>query len=288
LRYSIGNKLAQQIIPYAKNANWHNIDSLHSKARIALIINTLLKRTHHLLLGPADFLLGYINAAFSKKSGLFITLIGPDGSGKSTSAKNLIASFEHCFSKTCYNHGHFKILPELKTFKKPSSLIKHLSQKNDQQINFNLQKPENPNPQKPYNIFKAAVYLLYYFLDYLLGHFKILWANAKGDMVIFDRYFYDYIYQPAFKKLPKCLTTALLKLLPAPDIIIYLKCEPEQITTRKPELTCEAIASQQKTIEKLLTKLNHAITINTQKNIDEANREIHNAVIEHLKSKNNK
>lgn len=282
IRWSLGDHISKNLISEAKKGNWENVNKQCSNVRFALVKSALLRNPLKMFFGVLHFLFGYIYGSFAKSSGLFITLIGPDGSGKSTIANGLTKSFNQIFSKITYYHGHFKILPELKAYKNPGSLIDHFIKKKQPAINYEFQQGDHANMGKPYNFFKAMMYLLYYLWDYFLGHFKVLFSRAKGDMIIFDRYFYDYIIQPSFDKLPKWLVFLIMKMLPKPNLVIYLKCDPQVIHQRKPELTVELITKQQKKIEWLLDKFNAAVTIDTSKDTEEARKELFSVIIDRL------
>ena len=162
IRCGLSDQIAKNLISEAKKGNWENVNKQCSNIRFALVKRTLLKNPLKIFLGVLHFLFGYIYGSFAKSSGLFITLIGPDGSGKSTIANGLAESFNQIFSKITYYHGHFKILPELKAYKNSDSLIDHFTKKKQHGINFEFQQGDNANMGKPYNFFKAIMYMFYY------------------------------------------------------------------------------------------------------------------------------
>jgi len=181
---------------------------------------------------------------FIKSRGIFFILIGPDGSGKSTTANNLIESeIKRFFQKKYYFHGHFPYLPEMKkivsVFKKNKSL-------NTSSPEFNL--------SKSFGTLRSMIYPIYYGFNYFLGHFFIWKEKARAGLIIFDRYFYDYYLQSQFINCPRWLLRIIEKIIPKPDMIIFLKNKPEIIHSRKTELPIEEIQRQSYICEQIVKR----------------------------------
>jgi len=214
--------------------------------------------------------------SFLFPSGLFIVLIGPDGSGKSTLSNSLRNELEYqLFNRVRYYHGHFEILPRLR-----SVMTKLKGKKRHGDTD-----EKGPILVKPHSPFKASLYILYYGLDYFLGLFTSRFFRSKNDLVLFDRYFYDYEMQPIWKNTPKWLLKFVNFFVPKPDLYVFLLANPEDIHNRKPELSVEQIKYQQKVMGKLMERLNPYIVIDTSQDLKDSTYEIVDKMVDLLKER---
>lgn len=212
--------------------------------------------------------------AFVKPPGLFITLIGPDGSGKSTLCKMIEEKLkDQLFNRVRYYHGHPEILPRLGVIK-----AKLLSEPlPESSASPSLRLPEKGNPHHP---IKGCLYVLYYTLDYFLARLPFRFHRARNDLILFDRYFYDYTMQPLWERTPRWFLKLASLFIPKPDLFVFLMADPRVIHARKPELTPEEIAGQQSQMQKLMTDLNPSIVIDTTENVEGAVSSLTNALVE--------
>jgi len=238
-----GRKYGKIILELAKNGNWETLEKKTNKLRTILLIRSFLQP-----LSQFKWWLRYFCAQFRRffvnSRGIFLVFIGPDGSGKSTTANNLIESeIKRFFQKKYYFHGHFPYLPEMKkivsVFKKNKSL-------NTSSPEFNL--------SKSFGTLRSMIYPIYYGFNYFLGHFFIWKEKARAGLIIFDRYFYDYYIQSQFINCPRWLLRIIEKIIPKPDMIIFLKNKPEIIHSRKTELPIEEIQRQSYICEQIVKR----------------------------------
>ena len=230
-------------------------------------VNSVGKTTIALL----DYAVKYIKDAFRKKS-FFVVLIGPDGSGKTTLAKKLINEVKEktcCFTSSYYLHGRFGIIPNLAT----------LMGKEKEETNVMKFGVEQTQDLEPHSVLRIVIYMMYYSIDFTLGYFKLLRMRFSHKIIVADRYFYDYFYQEHFKKYPKILYFLYMKMLPAPDLVIFLKADAEAIYARKPELSIERINTQQENIQKLLTDIDNSVIIDSSKELEQTYNEIRNNIV---------
>lgn len=196
--------------------------------------------------------------------GLFVVIIGPDGSGKTTVAdaieKECLAAHSMMTTRI---HGGFNILPRLKILRKAFAAL--------------LRKEMRPDPDytikhsgaivKPHNLLRSFVYLTYYYWDYLLGHFYVRKQIKLGRLILADRYFYDYFYQRGNMNLPHGFLKVLCNFIPKPDILIFLNADAQAIYHRKNELTTDEIERQQKIITKIISWLPNSITVESNQHL---------------------
>lgn len=210
-----------------------------------------------------------------KNRSILIVLIGPDGSGKTTIAdmiKNCSTINNH-FYKKFYFHTNFPILPRMRKIGEWLGFLKK----------ENAAYSPSSRQIEPLPFFKSMLYPIYYGLNYFLGHFWIWKQKANGGaLIIFDRYFYEYFIQPSFIKCPRWLLKIILKIIPKPDILVFIKSEPEQVFLRKQELSLEEIKRQLKICEKIVARDKNGVIIENT-DIDKAVEQIQKLIIERLK-----
>ena len=139
---------------------------------------------------------------------IIISLMGVDGSGKTTLAKKLLKTFKG--SK--YLHLKPYIL-----FQDRRTVIK------------------NPHQQKKSSLFLSLLRLLSWLISYKFFFF----LNQKKIIYIFDRYAHDIVVDPLRYKhsLSLDLTNFILNFFPKPDLWIFLNPSLKIIDSRKQELS---------------------------------------------------
>ena len=172
--------------------------------------------------------------------GLFVVLVGPDGVGKSTAA-SLTTSLLQTAHPTRHIHLGFRpgILPSKKDFhmKRVATSSLQTSEKG----HWRFKTP-------------SLIRLLYNTLDYILGYYlRIRPLLVRGNILIVERYYYDYLVLLPRKVAgaPSWLARLLLYFVPKPDMLVLLYCNPETIHKRKDELSIPEIERQSTEFETL-------------------------------------
>jgi len=172
-----------------------------------------------------------------KPTGFFIVLMGPDGSGKSTIATHLQTNLSPVFRKTSTFHWRPNVF-----------------NKKDNKVAVG-----NPHAYESRGKFHSFLKLLYYVIDYLIGYYvKILPAKIKSTLIIFDRYYYDFLMDKTRYRMdvPEWLIKIFIKVIPTPDIVFFLEGDPKILYERKKEIDVDEIKAQihkSIEIEKLLS-----------------------------------
>lgn len=272
-----GFQIGTFIVNMAKEGNWHELEKRSKYLRRTLIKNAIIEKPFIQSKHWTTYLWGQLKKYFLPGSGIFLVLIGPDGSGKSTTSEMLIESeVKKLFQRKIYFHGHFSYLPELKK-------VASIFFKGKQKIAV---KSESPGQQlKPFGMLRAMLYPIYYGMDYFLGHFSIWKEKARGGLIVFDRYFYDYMLQKPYENCPRWVINLIEKIIPKPDILIYLKNEPETIHKRKQELTTEEIARQSKICDEIVERSKNGFVIETSLSRDEVVDRIQRIIVEKVRRK---
>jgi thymidylate kinase len=255
--------------------NWGKIEHNYKKIRLIIIRSALKNHPFETTGNSFRFLSGhlfdYLNGK-KTRSRIFLCLIGPDGSGKSTIATGITVSMSDTFENVHYFHGHYNILPSLNTIVPQKIAINGEKQ---------LLKKESSIIKK----IIAVSLISYYSIDYLLGYYLCTPKRNQGDLIIFDRYFFDYMIQPGPISFHSYFFRIIGLLIPKPDIIIYPFAPPEVIFQRKPELTIDEIKHQSEICEKLVSILPHTYHVDNAGSLDSVILEIHNLIIKRIISK---
>lgn len=210
----------------------------------------------------------------SQPEGLIISFISPDGGGKSTLADEISNAIGWAFDGSI-QRLHWR--PGLLPF--PYRLLKPKEWKEPEPVNT------NPHGRPPQSGFLSFCRFLYYTADYLLGFIpKILWPKIKFNLVILDRYYYDFLIDRRWFNLniPEILPRFFLPLIPKPDMVFLLTGDPKEIYHRKKELRLEEIERQIIEIKKLARKLPNAYEIDNSRSLGEVVEEVKGIIINHL------
>ena len=145
---------------------------------------------------------------------MIIVFLGVDGSGKSTIIKDFCNEIENEWTEIKYVHF------------RPSYIVK--SHENNNPI---TNPHEGPNRGPIMSIIK----LLYFILEY--NYAFLMHYRKPGQLVIFDRYYYDILADPQRVKisLPAWVINFLMNFIPSPDLVFYLFAPVDILYERKKE-----------------------------------------------------
>ncbi len=271
---SFTKRAAKFVLEKVKNKKWQELEGQTNFLRWALFRKVLFKRHLFYLRDTVMFIWGRMKKYFFPKTGVLLVLLGPDGSGKSTIAEHILRSeiIRKLFMKKMYFHRQFDFLPPLR---------KYFSLFTKSKANH----PPAPLQTKTFGMFRAMVYPLYYGISYFLGHPLVWKQKACAGLMIFDRYFYDYLMQRELMKCPKWLIFWIAKLIPKPDILIYLRTQPEIIYDRKQELTMDEIQRQNEVCEKFTADFPGGFSIEASCTVEKIINQIEWLIVEKIKEK---
>lgn len=188
------------------------------------------------LSGPVAFL-GYRLRDQFRKRGLFLSISGPDGAGKTTVLDMVIAQLEAIYGADAIKYAHFRpeFLPRLAEVAKKARAVESVDENYDR-----------PHRAKPSGLAGSVARLGYYWLDYFGGYLqRVRPALKRREVMLFDRYYYDLIADPFRSriKLPMPVLRFFGGLLPLPDHAFFIEVDPNEIRRRKQELTIERIVA---------------------------------------------
>lgn len=177
--------------------------------------------------------------------GLFVVFVGPDGSGKSTIINKVATLLDKVYPSISIEHLHPKLLPRLQDIKKKIIIQKAEELKNSEWELRNQKK----------SFLKSLITVTYYTLNYILGYFFIILPKlVKGELVLYDRYCYDFLIDPKSKgiMLHELIVKMFLFLIPKPNKGIFLYVEPSRLINRKNEIPIEEVEVQIKRFRELV------------------------------------
>jgi len=191
------------------------------------------------------------------RSGLLAVFLSPDGGGKTSVARAVLERLATNFDKTKYLYWRPRVLPEIR------DLVRLRFRPKEARTNF------DPHGRKDQGRMVSYFRFFYYTLDFVLGFLKLGYLKYVGTLIVMDRYYYDFLIDRKrygfnmSDRLPKLL----VKIIPKPDLVIYLNNDARNLHSRKQELTLKELERQIEMFRRLITKLPNSYTINTDKSL---------------------
>ncbi len=158
-----------------------------------------------------------------RPTGLYVTICGVDGTGKSTLAGRLSEELGPAFRRTLRLHWRPDLLPRLGAI-----------------VGRPAPDADRPHEGEPSGTFTGLIRLLYYWMDHVLGYWLRIWpARVRSGLVIMERGFLDIKVDPRRYRLRAAgsLIDLLAKAVPRPDVELVLAAPPDLVHRRKRELS---------------------------------------------------
>lgn len=159
-----------------------------------------------------------------ERAGGVISIVGPDGSGKTTLIDGLM--------------GGVLAGGPILSIRFPSILPRH--SRSGGPIT-------DPHGKTPYPLWVSFAKSWYVFLDYLLGWCaRVRPFVRRGGWVVIQRGWWDIAVDPKRYRLtpPGRLLWLMGRVLPSPDLVLILEAPPEVVFARKTELSLQELERQ--------------------------------------------
>ncbi|GAA6744353.1 hypothetical protein Thermus71206_21970 [Thermus antranikianii] len=199
-------------------------------------------------------------------TGLWVAVLGPDGSGKSTLIANLEKDLKGAFRRT----ARFHLMPGL------------LRRRGDGR------PVTDPHGKPPRSLPASLLKLLYYLLDYNLGYWlKVRPALVRSSLVTFDRYYADLFVDPKRYRYsgPIWLACFVGRLIPKPDLFIILDLPAELAHARKPEVPLEEARRLRERYLELARSLPNAHVVDASKPLEEVVTEVERIILDYMSAR---
>lgn len=169
--------------------------------------------------------------------GVFLSVSGPDGSGKTTVIDMVVTQLCSIYGNGAVHYAHFRptMLPRIAEVATKVRAVETVDENYDR-----------PHRAKPSGLAGSAARLAYYWLDYMGGYFhSVRPVLRRRQVMLFDRYYFDMIADSLRSRiaLPMPLLLAMGRVLPLPQYAFFIHVKPAEIHRRKQELTMERIVA---------------------------------------------
>ena len=196
--------------------------------------------------------------------GVWIAVLGPDGSGKTSVINQLLDEFTREGRKSAL-YLHFR---------------PHFFQADAQALPVT-----DPHGRPPRGPLLSALKLLYYLLDFSLGYaLKVRPALGRNRLVVFDRYYDDILVDPAryrYGGSPHWVR-AIGALVPRPHLTVVLDAPVEILQMRKMEVAPEACAEARAGYLALAATLPCTLVVDAARPIEHVVAEVRALVVQQL------
>ena len=143
----------------------------------------------------------------------------------------------------------------------------------------------DPHESDPRSWLGSVLKVFYYGLDYFVGYWsRIRPLTVRTSLLVFDRYFHDMIVDPLRYRYagPSFLLRTVARLLPRPDLHLFLDADADTIHSRKAEVTPQETARQRRSYAGLATRVEPAAIVDASQSLERVVDDAADIVIEHL------
>lgn len=247
----IGSKYYSSFADAVNEKDFQRIIALRNNLIYAFFKKSFRKDKRNLLIGfVRRYYLGIYNAL--KNKGKFVVLVGPDGVGK-TSLSHVISNYlKDIFRDIKYFH----FIPN----KIISLDVKEILSAD--KLKFTNRKQSS---------FFSYVRILRNMMRFIFYYHRIIFFLYKQNLVIGDRYFFNYFLDPSSVKYfgAEWFVRLIYRIIPKPDYIFFVIADPETVQSRKQELSNNQIVCQINYLMQLQKTIKNSILIRNDFDIHE-------------------
>ncbi len=236
-------------LPQLRNLDWRN---------------TVPQRISRCLLGVVSNTWWLLRNWFCP-NGLLITILGPDGAGKTTLSTMIFDVFGPAFGPRKILLWRPEVLPRLS--------------RTDSAMDLPHSKPNRGG-------LESVLRILAIFLDYWVGHFMLVKPLlSRSGLIVYDRDLHDVLVDSRRYRYggPNWLPRLLIKALPQTESLFLILDAPlEVILARKQEVPPEEVSRQLAAYRKLATDLSNSYLVHTDGDLEATTSAVAQSVVDYL------
>lgn len=267
LEYAVGAYLAQCLIELANNGRLEDSVVFVPSLRRALWWRAFWRSPSITLTGWLRFWRAELELRL-RPPVVWISLLGLDGSGKSSVLKKLATRLGHGRSFAGVHIEHWR----------PGRIAK----------NNSTNPIVAPHKKNPRGLLASLAKLGFLVADWLIGYwFSLIHLRAKGFLLAFDRHYVDLLVDPRRYRYGAPLWVARLvgALIPKPDLFILLDLPAEVARSRKPEVPLDEARRLRKRYLNLAQSLPNARVVNADRPLTEVVVDVEEIILSELQKR---
>lgn len=135
---------------------------------------------------------------------------------------------------------------------------------------------EDPHGQSPRGTLSSLLKLAWLWANWWGGWWRELRQASRHGVVLFDRYHGDLIVDPRRYRYggPLWAARAASRLMPQPDLILFLDAEPAVLLSRKQEVSFEALENSRKKYLELMNDGRRCLVMDASRPLKEVVDEV--------------
>lgn len=276
LKKTFGQRLGRKLWHLIANRQLDQSDKYATQLRRTIWWRALCRR-------PFDTLFGAMHHGWSEfkqylwPSGLNISVIGPDGAGKSavcaalTNARRSELPFRNV--EAC--HLYRRVLPMLSELRKG-------------RIRRTPAAPatvHDPHGKRPHHPLLSMFTLSYFALDQWLSRIRWSWSRlSKNTLLIQDRHLAEVLVDPKRFRYggPGWFARCVVAMIPKPDLIILLDAPEQILHGRKQEVPLAETARQRMAYQAMVASSHRGRTVDASRSMEEVADQVKETILKHL------
>lgn len=199
---------------------------------------------------------------------MLITFSGLDGAGKTTLIRSLKSTLENrqCKVATMTMYDNVGLYASIRFLRNQIRAPKQTNQVSTDQDRLGVEKAKPKGISKFFlTIFRSRpTRRVVLFFDLLvLQAYRFYWETLRGHVVILDRYFYDSLADVVDGK-NWLYARFVLKILPIPDLPIFVDVTPQQAFERKGEYPVDYMERRRAVYKNIFSRVRKSVILKNE------------------------